>query len=94
LHRQRVGVDRHRLFAHGELDARAVVDRATVGCDIDGLPVLAGGHPAQRLGANSLEPHCAKQRGAEDDREDCEKKADPAVREPAAHRARRGVRST
>jgi hypothetical protein len=91
---QRVGVDRHRLLTDRELDSRAVVDRAAVGRDVDGLPVLAGRHLAQRLRANPLEPDRTKQRGAEDDREDCEEKADPAVRDPAFHRARRGVRST
>ena len=91
---QRIGVDGDRLLAHRELDARAVVDRPAVRREIDRRAVLARRHPAERLGAYTLQPNRAKQGGAEDDREDGEEQTDPAVREPAAQRPRRFVRST
>ena len=91
---QRIGVDRDRLLAHRELDARPVVDRAAIRRELDRRPVLACRHPAERLGSDALEPDRAKQSGAEDDREEREEKADAAVREPAAQRPRRDVRST
>src|SRR5689334_23260879 len=91
---QRVGVDGDRLLADRELDARAVVDRSAVGREIDRRAVLARRHPPVRLRPDALQPDCAQERGAEDDRENGEKKADPAVREPAAQRAWRGAMST
>src|SRR2546423_12525737 len=91
---QRIGVDRDRLLADGELNARAVVDRAAVRSEVDGRAVLARRHPAERLRAHALQPDRAKNGGAEHDREESEEKADPTVREPAAQRPRRFVRST
>jgi hypothetical protein len=91
---QRIGVDSDRLLTDRELDARAVVDRAAVCRQLNRRPVLVRRHPAERLGADALEPDGAKQGGAEDDRENGEEKTDPAVRQPAAQRPRRGAMST
>ena len=69
---QRVRIDRHRLLADRELDAGAVIDRAPVGRDCDGLAMLAGRHPPEGLRAHALEPDGAEKHAPEDDREDGE----------------------
>ena len=89
---QRVRIDGRRLLAESELDARAVVDRPPGRRDRHRLTVLLGRHRAERLRADALEPRGAQERQREENGEDGEEEADPAVREPTAQRAR-GVTS-
>ena len=75
----RVGVDRRRLLADRELDARRVEDRAAARRDDDRLAVLALGHLPERRSVDPLQPDGAPERADEDESEDREQEANAPV---------------
>src|SRR4029453_11711581 len=85
---RRIGDPLLRLLADRELDAAAVVDRPARGRNHDVLAVLARRKPAERRGADALQPRCSQERDPEGDDEDREQEPDAAVRGLRAHRAR------
>ncbi len=78
-HLLRVGVDRPRLLADRELDARAIVDRAAAGRDLLRLLVLGVRDVREVPCVDALQPDRPRQDAGEREREEREEQADAAV---------------
>ena len=79
-----------RLLADRELDAHPVVDRPAARGRRDHVVVLLRGEPLEPGRAHDLEPERAAERDGEQEREDRDQQADPAIRQPGLTSAAAG----